>query len=102
MPPAPPVIALRGLSFRFTAGSAPVLVELDLDVSAASRTLVVGANGAGKTTLLRVVAGKHLVAREPVQVLGASPFHDTALSAGAMPIEVLAGVIDRWVTAQKA
>ena len=29
-------------------------------------------------------------------------FHDTALSAGAMPIEVLAGVIDRWAAAQKA
>jgi uncharacterized protein (DUF885 family) len=29
-------------------------------------------------------------------------FHDTALSAGAMPIEVLASVIDRWTAAQKA
>ena len=27
-------------------------------------------------------------------------FHDTALSAGAMPIEVLAGVIERWTAAQ--
>lgn len=29
-------------------------------------------------------------------------FHDTALSAGAMPISVLDSVIDRWVAAQKA
>lgn len=29
-------------------------------------------------------------------------FHDTALSAGAMPIEVLAGVIERWTAAQIA
>ncbi|HMO76586.1 MAG TPA: DUF885 family protein [Sphingopyxis sp.] len=28
-------------------------------------------------------------------------FHDTALSAGAMPIEVLAGVIERWTEAQR-
>ncbi|KQZ61483.1 Tat pathway signal protein [Sphingopyxis sp. Root1497] len=28
-------------------------------------------------------------------------FHDTALSAGAMPIEVLAGLIERWTAAQK-
>ena len=28
-------------------------------------------------------------------------FHDTALSAGAMPISVLASVIDRWVATQK-
>ncbi|MGQ2936879.1 MAG: DUF885 domain-containing protein, partial [Sphingopyxis sp.] len=28
-------------------------------------------------------------------------FHDTALSAGAMPISVLESVIDRWVAAQK-
>ncbi len=29
-------------------------------------------------------------------------FHDTALSAGAMPISVLESVIDRWTAAQKA
>ncbi|QNO27463.1 DUF885 family protein [Sphingopyxis sp. OPL5] len=29
-------------------------------------------------------------------------FHDTALSAGAMPIEVLAGLIERWTAAQLA
>ena len=29
-------------------------------------------------------------------------FHDTALSAGAMPISVLESVIDRWVATQKA
>jgi uncharacterized protein (DUF885 family) len=29
-------------------------------------------------------------------------FHDTALAAGAMPIDVLGSMIDRWVAAQKA
>ena len=39
-----------------------------------------GANGAGKSTLLRVLAGKHLVPRDSVQLCGASPFHDTWLT----------------------
>jgi CCR4-NOT complex subunit CAF16 len=45
-----------------------------------SRCLLIGANGAGKTTLLKIIAGKHMVGREQVVVLGASPFHHTELT----------------------
>ena len=37
--------------------------------------------GAGKTTLLKVLGGKHMVGEGAVRVLGASPFHDTSLTA---------------------
>ncbi len=50
--------------------------------------LVIGANGAGKTTLLRVLAGKHLVPPDVVQVLGRSAFHDPDLSTR---VEILGG-----------
>jgi ABC-type uncharacterized transport system ATPase subunit len=32
---------------------------------------------AGKTTLLQLIAGKYLVGREVIRVLGSSPFYDT-------------------------
>ncbi len=50
--------------------------------------LVIGANGAGKTTLLRVLAGKHLVPPDRVQVLERAAFHDPDLSSR---VEILGG-----------
>ena len=49
---------------------------------------MIGANGAGKTTLLRVLAGKHLVPPDVVQVLGRAAFHDPDLSS---KVEILGG-----------
>lgn len=51
-----------------------------LKLPGGSRCLLIGANGAGKTTLLKVIAGKHMVGRDQVAVLGGSPFHDTELT----------------------
>ncbi len=59
----PPLI--RNMSFRLMPGSC---------------CLLLGGNGAGKTTLLKILGGKHMVARDDVQVLGRPPFHDTNLS----------------------
>ena len=89
-----PVIDVRGLEFRYRADLPLVLRGVDLEVEAGARCLVIGANGAGKTTLLRVLAGKHMVAREAVRVLGRPAFHDTDLAAeveflgGSFPFEV--------------
>lgn len=44
------------------------------------------------------MTGSHRFADAP---LGRA-FHDTALSAGAMPIDVLAGLIERWTATQMA
>jgi len=75
-----PAIEVRGLRFRYRSSPRWVLDGIDLTVERGSRSLVIGANGAGKTTFLRVLAGKHMVDRDAVRVLGASAFHDTELA----------------------
>lgn len=54
-PTAPVCVSISGL--RVGYGAKPVLSGADLQVTAGSRTVVLGANGSGKTTLLRCVAG---------------------------------------------
>lgn len=76
-----PVIEVRELSFRYPGGERPALAEVNLEVAAGERCLLVGANGAGKTTLLRLIAGKHLCDEDAVRVLGRPAFHDTSLAA---------------------
>jgi len=83
-----PAVEIRDLHFTYRGRTRPVLEGIDLVIAPGSRCLVIGANGAGKTTLLRVVAGKHMVARETVRVLGASAFHDTWLAGD---VEILGG-----------
>src|SRR5215831_17625876 len=83
-----PAISIRNLTFRYRGAPVPVLDGVDLDVAAGARVLVVGANGAGKTTLLRVIAGKHLVDRDAVRVLGRAAFHDPELTSR---VEILGG-----------
>ena len=52
---APPIFALRGLSFGY---GGPFRLEVgELLVSAGERLAIVGHNGSGKTTLLRILAG---------------------------------------------
>jgi len=84
-----PSIVVRDLRFGYRRSPRPVLDGIDLEIAAGTRTLLIGANGAGKTTLLRVLAGKHMVAREAVEVAGGSPFHDPWLAAR---VEFLGGV----------
>jgi CCR4-NOT complex subunit CAF16 len=83
-----PAVEVRDLTFRYRGAPRDVLAGIDLTIPAGVRCLVIGANGAGKTTLLRVIAGKHMVARETVRVLGASAFHDTWLAGD---VEMLGG-----------
>jgi multiple sugar transport system ATP-binding protein len=60
-----PFLSLRGVSMRYGrasgdgAGASAVdaLEDVDLDLGAAERLVVLGPTGAGKTTLLRVIAG---------------------------------------------
>lgn len=53
---------------------------MSLQLLPGSRCLLIGANGAGKTTLLKILAGKHMVPREQVLVLGEPPVHSTELT----------------------
>ena len=62
-----------------------MLADVNLQLQQGSRMLLVGANGAGKTTLIKILAGKHMVPEESVQVIGQPPFHATHLTtSGAM------------------
>jgi CCR4-NOT complex subunit CAF16 len=69
-----------GLDGRPVPGLPPLISGMRLALPPGSRTLLLGANGAGKTTLLRILAGKHMVSRDSVRVLGQPPFHDTSLT----------------------
>ena len=52
---APPVIRIEGLSFSF--GLAPVLQDIDLQVSQGEFVGLVGPNAGGKSTLLKLILG---------------------------------------------
>lgn len=72
-------VTISSLEYAFP-GLAPVIGDFSMKLPAGSRCLLCGANGAGKTTLLQVLAGKHMVNRSMLCVLGRSPFHDTAMT----------------------
>ncbi|NLD75464.1 MAG: ABC transporter ATP-binding protein [Acidimicrobiales bacterium] len=54
-PPAPPIVALRGVGRRF--GEVDALRDLDLEVPENRITVLLGPNGAGKTTAIRMITG---------------------------------------------
>jgi CCR4-NOT complex subunit CAF16 len=75
-----PAIEIRDLSFRYPGAREFVWSNLSLTIAAGSRCLLLGANGVGKSTLLRLIAGRHLIARDTIAVLGRPAFHDTSLA----------------------
>eukprot|EP01023_Acetabularia_acetabulum_P007662 TRINITY_DN13373_c0_g1_i2.p1 TRINITY_DN13373_c0_g1~~TRINITY_DN13373_c0_g1_i2.p1 ORF type:complete len:296 (-),score=47.16 TRINITY_DN13373_c0_g1_i2:322-1209(-) len=72
-------VVVKSLKFNF-AGYAPVISDFSLELPKGSRCLLVGANGSGKTTLLQVLAGKYMVSKDMIRVLGRPPFHDMKLT----------------------
>ncbi|MBA4867103.1 sugar ABC transporter ATP-binding protein [Streptomyces sp. PSKA54] len=53
--PAPPLLALRGVSKRF--GAIQALCDVELEIHGGEVIALVGDNGAGKSTLVKVIAG---------------------------------------------
>ncbi|KAL2401315.1 ABC transporter domain-containing protein C20G4.01 [Exophiala dermatitidis] len=68
-----PDIKVRGLNYKFPDGSLG-LQDINLELPAGSRTLLIGANGAGKTTLLRLLSGKRLAPAGTISIGGVDPF----------------------------
>lgn len=87
-----PAISVEGLHFQFKEN--PVFQGLDVQIPAYSRCLVLGCNGVGKSTLLRLVAGKHMIQKGRISVLGKDPFlgqlrpQHVGLVAGHFPLEL--------------
>lgn len=95
-PPKPPptipeydtnrAVCIENMTFSYNNSnngyqkSPPILQDLNLNLPAGSRCLLIGANGSGKSTLLRIIAGRHLVSNGRCHVLGLSSFHDTRLN----------------------
>ena len=52
-----PVLAIGGVTKRYTRGAVPAVADIDLEVHAGELVAVVGESGCGKSTLLRLVAG---------------------------------------------
>eukprot|EP01024_Parvocaulis_polyphysoides_P051759 TRINITY_DN5103_c0_g2_i1.p1 TRINITY_DN5103_c0_g2~~TRINITY_DN5103_c0_g2_i1.p1 ORF type:complete len:297 (-),score=25.12 TRINITY_DN5103_c0_g2_i1:148-1038(-) len=72
-------VVINSLQFSFP-GYVPIISELSLELPKGSRCLLLGANGSGKTTLLQILAGKFMVPKEMIRVLGRPPFHDMQLT----------------------
>ncbi|MDS4022037.1 MAG: ABC transporter ATP-binding protein [Candidatus Competibacter sp.] len=75
---AEPLIACRGVSYRYPAAAAPVLRDLDFTVETGEFVLLAGASGSGKSTLCRLLNGliPHLHGgdlRGDLTVAGADP-----------------------------
>jgi iron complex transport system ATP-binding protein len=66
---SPPVIALRGVTVRRDGFA--VLADVEWDVGAGERWVVLGPNGSGKTTLLAVAGARLWPSAGQVEVLGA-------------------------------
>jgi len=72
-------VVVNSLDFSYP-GTKPLISGFNLTLPPGSRCLLAGANGAGKTTLLSILAGKCMVGKDKIQVLGRPPFHDTELT----------------------
>lgn len=75
-------VEVEKLTYEFSNGSKPSLVDIDLQIPWNTRTLIVGANGAGKSTLLKVLSGKHLCRDGKILVNGQNPFSPAAAVSG--------------------
>jgi len=82
-PTAPPLIALRDVSYL--PDSKPILSDITLETDA-RRIGIVGRNGSGKTTLARVIAGLVGVDDGTVRIGGVDVARDRKAALGAVGI----------------
>eukprot|EP00232_Nephroselmis_pyriformis_P011648 CAMPEP_0182893068 /NCGR_PEP_ID=MMETSP0034_2-20130328/24251_1 /TAXON_ID=156128 /ORGANISM="Nephroselmis pyriformis, Strain CCMP717" /LENGTH=300 /DNA_ID=CAMNT_0025026787 /DNA_START=78 /DNA_END=980 /DNA_ORIENTATION=- len=73
-------VRVSALTYSYPAAAEPTIGNMNLDLPAGSRCLLIGANGAGKSTLLQILGGKYMVGKDAIRVLGRPAFHDTDLT----------------------
>ena len=73
---AVPSVSLNDVNFTYSSARDASIKGCSLHLPRGSRCLLVGATGAGKTTLLQLIAGKYMLGKEAILVLGRPPFHD--------------------------
>ena len=74
-----PMVDVNHLVFSYETRD--VLRDINIQLYAGQRMLLIGANGAGKSTLLRVLGGRHMFhPDEAAMILGRNCFHDTRLN----------------------
>ncbi|CAO3419442.1 ABC transporter ATP-binding protein [Azospirillum endophyticum] len=76
-------LQVQGLGKRY--GDAVALEDVDLSVSAGSRTAIVGRSGSGKTTLLRIIAGFETADRGRIVLDGRPLVEDDKEGGGLVP-----------------
>jgi len=64
-------VELRGISKRFIGATADAVRDLDLEVAAGERFVIVGASGSGKSTVLRMIAGLETPTTGEIRIGGA-------------------------------
>jgi ATP-binding cassette, subfamily B, bacterial len=81
-PPLRGEISLRNVTFRYHAGSPPVLEDVTLDIHPGEIVALVGPNGAGKSTLAKLIArlycpsaGEILIDGVPIEEISSPYYH---------------------------
>jgi CCR4-NOT complex subunit CAF16 len=91
------IIHVKDLNFQYKGSDKPALQQIEMQLTAGDRCLLVGPNGSGKSTLLRILAGKHLVSpSDCVELLGRQAFHDTRLNLERTHIDIDWGARTRY------
>jgi ATP-binding cassette, subfamily B, bacterial CvaB/MchF/RaxB len=66
----PPAIELRGLHFRYAAGSPDIVADLNLTIAAGQSVAIAGPSGCGKTTLVSLLMGVYAPQRGSIRIGG--------------------------------
>jgi elongation factor 3 len=91
------VLKMRNCYFQYPTAQKPQLIDVNIQVSMASRVAIVGVNGAGKSTLIKILVGelepnKGIIERHPnvrVAYVAQHAFHHIENHLDKTPVEYI-------------